>query len=270
MRVVEGAEAMTGHATPQTRTVMEAGFTLREGIEEQFWRANNAAIATAAAQPGFIAVTGGPISNSSWLYFSGTWETPETMDEWYWSRRHKPMQDAAFSKWFAKMYIRKWRLPADGEELGERIFCQTRIQRSEPLGDVSLAELTRSLTAALSALGASAFETLTGEHEPQPFQLVGPVEELPQTAPAGYLLLTHWRSADAVKAYLHSSAYGVLGDLGEVSSELFVPIAEQDGTRPGLRADGFQRDWTYQTGPWKSLRSPLTTRQDSPEHGRAG
>lgn len=34
---------MTGPAIPQTRTVMEAGFTLREGIDEQFWRANNAA-----------------------------------------------------------------------------------------------------------------------------------------------------------------------------------------------------------------------------------
>ena len=34
---------MAGPAIPQTRTVMEAGFTLREGIDEQFWRANNTA-----------------------------------------------------------------------------------------------------------------------------------------------------------------------------------------------------------------------------------
>jgi hypothetical protein len=113
---------------------------------------------------------------------------------------------------------------------------------------------------ALGDLGAPAFETLTGELEPQPFQLVGPVQEMPQTAPVGYMLLTHWRSADAVRAYLHSSAYGALNDLGEVSSELFVPIVEEAGSRPGLRADGLQRDWTYETGPRKSLRSPLATR----------
>jgi hypothetical protein len=247
---------MTMPAIPQTRTVMEAGFTLREGIEEQFWRANNAAIPTAAAQPGFAAVSGGSIFNSSWLYFSGTWDTPATMDEWYWSRRHKPMQDAAFSKWFAKMYIRKWRLPADGEALGERIFCETRIQRAEPLDNDRAAELASSLTAALPGLGASAFETLTGEHEPQPFQLVGPIEEMPQAAPVSYLLLTHWSSADAAQEYLDSAPYQALKELGEVSSELFVPVADEAGTRPGLRADGLQRDWTYQTGPWKSLRSP--------------
>ena len=246
---------MTSHAIPQTRTVMEAGFTLREGIDEQFWRANNAAIPTAASQPGFVRVTGGPIANSSWLYFSGTWETPDTMDQWYWSRRHKPMQDAAFSKWFAKMYIRKWRLPADGEALGERIFCQTRVNRPDPLDDASVADLTRSLTAALGDLGASAFETLTGEREPRPFQFIGPVEEMPQTAPAGYLLLTHWPSADTARAFLHAPAHKTLADLGEASSELFVPIAEEPGTRPGLRTDGLQRDWTYQAGPWKSLRS---------------
>ena len=163
---------MTSQAIPQTRTVMEAGFTLREGIEEQFWRANNAAVPTAASQPGFVAVTGGPIANSSWLYFSGTWETPDTMGQWYWSRRHKPMQDAAFSKWFAKMYIRKWRLPADGEALGQRIFCQTSIRRPDPLDDARVADLAGSLAAALGELGASAFETLSGELEPQPVQLV--------------------------------------------------------------------------------------------------
>jgi len=84
-----------------------------------------------------------------------------------------------------------------------------------------------------------------------------PLEEMPQTAPACYLLLTHWPSAGAVRAYLRSPAHADLGDLGEVSSELFIPIAEEAGARPGLRADGLQRDWTHETGPWKSLRSPV-------------
>jgi len=158
------------------------------------------------------------------------------------------------------MYIRKWRLPAAGEALGERIFCQTGIHRPGPLDDADAADLVRSLTVALGDLGAPAFETLTGELEPQPFQLVGPVEQMPQTAPAGYLVLTHWRSAGAVRAWLQSPAYGALNDVGEVSSELFIPITEKAGTRPGLRADGLQRDWRYQTGPQKSLRAPLATR----------
>ena len=81
---------------------------------------------------------------------------------------------------------------------------------------------------------------------------------MPQTAPASYLLLTHWPSADAVRASLRSPIHADLGDLGEVSSELFIPIAEQAGSRPGLRADGLQRDWTHETGPWKSLRSSRT------------
>ena len=41
---------MTGPTIPQTRTVMEAGFTPREGIDEQFWRANDTATPTAAWQ----------------------------------------------------------------------------------------------------------------------------------------------------------------------------------------------------------------------------
>jgi hypothetical protein len=250
---------MTSHVIPQTRTVMEAGFTLRPGIEEKFWRANDAAVPTAAAQPGFVAVAGGPIANSSWLYFSGTWTTPATMDQWYWSSRHKPMQDAAFSIWFAKMYIRKWRLPADGEPLGARIFCQTRIHRLEPLDDALAADLVSSLTTALTELDASAFETLTGQLEPQPFQLVGPLQELPQTAPASYLLLTHWGSAETARSWLRSPAYQALNDSADTSSEIFVPIVEDAGTRPGLRADGLQRDWTYETGPRKSFRSPPMT-----------
>src|SRR5262249_19859210 len=153
--------AMSGPAIPQTRTVMEAGFTLREGIGEQFWRANNPAVPTAARQPGFLSVTGGPISNSSWLYFSGTWETPDTMDMWYWSSRHKPMQDAAFSRWFAKMYIRKWRLPASGEALGERIFCQTTIRRQEPLPGADVADLVTSLTMPLRHPPPPPFQPLT-------------------------------------------------------------------------------------------------------------
>ena len=49
---------MTDPAIPWTRTVMEAGFTLQEGVDEQFWRANNAAVPTAGSAAGHGGVRG--------------------------------------------------------------------------------------------------------------------------------------------------------------------------------------------------------------------
>jgi hypothetical protein len=247
---------MADPAVPQTLTVMEAGFTLRRGIEEEFWRANNGSIPTAAAQPGFVAVIGGPIVDSSWLYFSGMWETPETMDQWYWSARHKPVQDRAFARWFAKMYIRKWRLPADGETLHGRAFCQTELLTPAPLDGETVASVMDDLRAALASLPVAPFQTLTGEFEPQPFQLIGPVEEFPAAAATKYLLLTHWSAVGDLERWLATPAYERLRELGEPSSAGFTPIRERAGTRPGLTPDGLQRDWTFETGPWQSLRAP--------------
>jgi hypothetical protein len=72
-----------------------------------------------------------------------------------------------------------------------------------------------------------------------------------------YLVLTHWRSAADVERWFASPTYEAVNQAGEVSSEVFVAIRDQAGTRPGLRPDGLQRDWTFDTGPWKSLRTPV-------------
>jgi hypothetical protein len=250
---------MSDTMVPQTLTVMEAGFTLRPGVGDEFWPINNASVQIAATQPGFLAVCGGPIAGSSWLYFSGTWETPELMDRWYWHAPHKPLQDLALSRWFDRMYIRKWRLPAENEGVTGRVFCQSSIHRAEQLDSGLVESLCASLNAALPRFSVAPFETLTNEFESQPFQLIGPVQELPQKAPVKYLLLTHWRSPDDVKRWLESPDAQDLKRLGEVSHEILVPVREEPGTRPGLRPDGIQRDWTFETGPHESLRRPAVS-----------
>ena len=94
---------------PQTPTTMEAAFTLHDSreLQEEFWRHQLRMGPIAAASPGFVAVIGGPIHRSRWLYFCGKWETPHLMDKWQPDSKHRPMQEAAHSRWFASIYIRK-------------------------------------------------------------------------------------------------------------------------------------------------------------------
>ena len=94
------------------------------------------------------------------------------------------------------------------------------------------------------AAGAQPFETLTGEFEAHPFQFSGPLLVAPAADKVPYLLTTHWSSADHFSAWKSSSSYRELQSLGDVSSEVFVPLVE---TRPRehLRADKLQRDWEW-------------------------
>ena len=104
---------------PQTLTTMEAAFTLHkdEAVQAEFWRHQQRMGPIAAASAGFVCVIGGPIQRSDWLYFSGKWSTPALMDKWQSDVKHTPMQDAAHSRWFASVYLRKWRLPERGEKI---------------------------------------------------------------------------------------------------------------------------------------------------------
>jgi heme-degrading monooxygenase HmoA len=102
----------------------------------------------------------------------------------------------------------------------------------------------RQVLAELGAAGAQPFETLTGEFERQPFQFAGPVLIAPVADKKLYLLTTHWSSADHFNAWQSSSPYRELQSLGEVSSELFVPLIETR-MREHLREDKLQRDWEW-------------------------
>jgi hypothetical protein len=75
-------------------------------------------------------------------------------------------------------------------------------------------------------------------------QFTGPVQIAPAVDKVMYLLVVHWASEDHFNAWKSSSSYRALQSLGDVSSELFVPIVE---TRPRehLRDDKLQRDWEW-------------------------
>jgi hypothetical protein len=230
---------------PRTPTTMEAAFTLHEGkeLQDEFWRHQERMGPIAAASLGFVAVIGGPIHRSRWLYFCGKWATPQLMDKWQFEPVHKPMQDAAHSRWFSSVYLRKWRLPTEDETVTGPLFCELAIARAEP---IELAEIDRIVD---EIVGPSLrlheplrFETLTGEFENQPYQFVGPVMEYPALAPARYLLITHWASNDLLQSWLQSDAVKQLMSYGEVSHTVSVPITHDSGERNYLRPDGLQRD----------------------------
>ncbi|MCI2418753.1 hypothetical protein MOQ72_15030 [Saccharopolyspora sp. K220] len=228
---------------PQTLTVMEACFTLAPGIEDEFWRAQDRFGPVAAAAPGFRGVIGGPIANSSWLYFGGVFDTPDHMDQWYQNRQHGAMQRKAHKTWFNSVYIRKWRLPAPGEVAEGRVFVETSIARGEALTEDEVAATLAALNESFPEFGPRRFETTNGNFEPNPYQFVGPLEEAPQLAPARYLLLTHWNSAEAAQRWLDSPAAAALGEIGEVDSRVFVPLYHAAGEREGLNVDGMHREW---------------------------
>jgi hypothetical protein len=229
--------------TPQTITTMEAGFTVNQADAEEFWRHQERMGPIAAAAPGFLAVIGGPIARSPWLYFSGKWQTPDLMDQWYHDPKHKPMMKAAHDRWFGACYIRKWRLPVEGEISSGPVFCETAIASDVSARADKIESSLDQIDGALSESDPLPFETMTGQYERQPYQFVGPLQEFPQLAPVRYMLLTHWKLPDDAQRWLHSPAMKALDALGTVSSTISVLIKHQPGEREGLRADGSQREF---------------------------
>jgi len=229
---------------PPTLTLLESGFTLRPGAEDEFMNMQEKVLGVAVEQPGFLSVGGGQIVESSWLYFTVKFATPADMDGWYHHKGHRPVQKLAKARWFGRMYLRKWRVTAAGEEPGDRILCETVIAPAAPLGDAELTDLMAALETSLADARAKPFETMTGEFEPRPFQLAGPLAEAPQIAPVKYVLVTHWDSGANLASWLASSGYAACQALGETTSTANVPVQELEGARPDLRPDRLQRDWS--------------------------
>lgn len=234
---------MTVKGTLQTPTTMEACMKLASGPEAVFWNAQEQIGPVVAEQPGFQAVIGGPIANSSWTYFCGKFETPAHMDQWYESPKHKPVMDGAYAEWFDAFYIRKWRLPAPGEKLQGPLFLETTIVPGAKLAGDLIAALIPRLQAGLDKYGTLPFETLSGQYEPQPFQFVGPLEEFPQPAPVRYLMVTHWKDEHDLNAWLDSPEAARLGELGDVTTTTHVQVRHAPGERRHLTADGALRGW---------------------------
>ena len=230
---------------PQTLTTMEACFTLHqdEALQAEFWKHQERMGPIAAAASGFLGVIGGPIHRSHWLYFCGKWANPALMDRWQFNPKHTPMQDAAHSRWFSSVYIRKCRQPDAGELLEGPLFCEIAVARQDALTLVDIDRLLDdSVEPTLKLYEPLPFETLSGEFERQPYQFVGPLQEFPALAPARYLLLTHWRSEATLRSWLDSGIMAALSRVGEVSTAISVPIRHAAGERSYLREDGLQRD----------------------------
>jgi hypothetical protein len=224
---------------------MEACFTLHEDrtVQEEFWRHQERMGPIAAAAPGFVAVIGGPILRSHWLYFCGKWQTPDLMDKWQFDSKHRPMQDAAHARWFSSIYIRKWRLPDIGEQMTGPLFCEIAIARQAPIEEATLDKILDEIVGpSLRKSEALPFETLTGVFEAQPYQFVGPLQEFPALAPTRYLLLTHWPTNDALQDWLRSGVVKELSNYGEVVTNVSIAIKHDAGERKFMREDGLQRE----------------------------
>ncbi|HZE67554.1 MAG TPA: hypothetical protein VE081_13025 [Sporichthyaceae bacterium] len=230
-------------STPQTLCTMEAAMKLSPGPEADFWAAQERIGPIVAAAPGFLGVIGGEIADSTWMYFSGKFETPEHMNRWYHDEKHKPVMAAAHTMWFDAVYIRKWRRPEEGEALSGPLWVETSIARTEPLSAQTIAATMTALRGSLPKYGVAPYETLQGEFEPQPFQFAGPLQEFPALAPARYLLLTHWDSAEELQGWLDSADYKALAELGDVASETHLLIKHAPGERQDLSEDGSMRGW---------------------------
>lgn len=222
--------------------VLEAAFRIIPEKETAFLAYQAPVVPLAAAQPGFRAAYFGPVWDTTWVYFGARFDSEEQMDAWHGEPQHRVIQKSA-PYWWTALYLRKWRPPMPDEVLGDRLMSETRILVDTAFDDTQRQSVRQAL-AGLGAAGAQPFETLTGEFEAHPFQFSGPLLVVPAGDEVPYLLTTHWSSADHFNAWKSSSSYRALQSLGDVSSEIFVPMVE---TRPRehLRDDKLQRDWEW-------------------------
>lgn len=236
---------MSSRVVPQSLTVMEAGFKVIPGREARWEFFQGSMIPMGMSQPGFSAVYGGVIHHSDWLYFGVRFASQNEMEAWHQHPAHLAVQKSAYENFWTAVYIRKWRQPVAGEGFGDRIMAETRLAMAAPLDTGGLAAATAALSG-LAARGASRFETLHGDFEPQPYLLIGPLAIAPAPAEGTlYTLITHWTSIADVAAWQASGDYRALAALGTATTECFIPFVET-GTRDRLDAERLQRDWVLQ------------------------
>lgn len=236
---------MSSSVVPQSLTVMEAGFKVIPGREASWEFFQGSMIPMGMSQPGFTAVYGGTIHDSSWLYFGVRFATQDDMEAWQQHPVHSAVQKSAYESFWTALYIRKWRQPVAGDAYGDRIMAETRLQLAAPLDEAGLAAVTAAL-ASLEAQGASRFETLHDEFEAQPYLFVGPLAIAPAVGEGTlYTLITHWSSIDALRAWQDSASYRALAGLGSAATESFISFVET-GRRERLDAARLQRDWVLQ------------------------
>src|ERR1700682_4697432 len=128
-----------------------------------------------------------------WLYFGVRFETQAEMEAWHFHPQHQAMQKQAYARCWSAVHLRS------ETSSTRQTFCAKRIQRLAVL-ESSEMERAAELLAHLTDFGAKPFETLTGEFEAQPYQLVGPLEIAPAPDAVLYSLITHWNVLADVQA----------------------------------------------------------------------
>lgn len=222
--------------------VLESGFRIIPGKEADFLAYQATVVPLAMEQDGFWSVYSRQVWNSTWMYFGARFDSEEQMNAWHGEPQHRVIQKSA-PNWWTALYLRKWRPPMPGDVLGNRLMSETRILVDAALDDTQTQSVGQAL-AEVGSAGAQRFETLTGEFETQPFQFAGPVQRAPAAGHVLYSLIAHWFSADHFGAWKTSTSYRALQSLGDVSSELLVPMVEKRA-RKHLRDDKLQRDWQW-------------------------
>jgi len=120
-------------------------------------------------------------------------------------------------------------------------MCETRISTGRALDTDETARLCQILQS-LSEHAVLPFESLKGEFESQPYQLVGPVQQAPIPEVSFHALVTHWDNKSDFDHWAASPAFATLGEFGPVTSEVFIEFVEV-GDRDFMTDDRLQRDW---------------------------
>src|SRR5258708_10561734 len=106
---------MDSHSPAQSLTLLEAGFKILPGKEQDFFALQQKMVPVGSKQPGFLAVYGGLIHASNWLYFCVRFQTQAEMEAWHFQPQHQAIQKQACAKWWTAGYLRKWRPPGGAQ-----------------------------------------------------------------------------------------------------------------------------------------------------------
>src|SRR5258708_23164752 len=102
---------MDSHSPAQSLTLLEAGFKILPGKEQDFFALQQKMVPVGSKQPGFLAVYGGPIHASNWLYFGVRFQTQAEMEAWHFHPQHQAMQKQRYAQRWSPGYPPKWRQP---------------------------------------------------------------------------------------------------------------------------------------------------------------
>ena len=241
--------------TPKpTLHIVEGGFLARPEKKADSDKRDGEIRPYAAQQPGFLETYGGPITGTDWGFFTAKFRSLEEMERWQADRTHNDVQDEARDSFWYAYYVRKGRLLSAVETVEGKLLCESVLLRDEPLSPERQKDAIAASAEAIR-FGVLPYETLRGSPIPTPYVFTGPVGVLPQKAPVQYVLLTYWAKTEDSAGWRDSQAFHRFEQLGNVSTSLYLLIAERQ-PRMGLLPDRLQREWVAPDAPIEARRPP--------------